>query len=229
MIISHKYKFIFVKTRKTAGTSIEIALSRFCGDDDIITPISPEDEEIRKELKGSGPQNCFLPLKKYTVMDWFRFLMSDKKPLLFYNHIPASEIRKRVSEEVWNTYFKFCFERNPWDKTISYYYRRTRESQPRPSLFKCLSSEDFPKLSDFEKYTIDGEIVMDYVARYENIEHDIQYITNRLGLPSNIQLPMAKSGFRKDKRHYKEIINSEERKKIAEIFKREISYFDFEF
>ncbi|MEL6382956.1 MAG: chondroitin 4-O-sulfotransferase, partial [Cyanobacteria bacterium J06626_18] len=31
MIISHEYKFIFLKTRKTAGTSIEIALSKFCG------------------------------------------------------------------------------------------------------------------------------------------------------------------------------------------------------
>ncbi|WP_275670288.1 hypothetical protein [Okeania hirsuta] len=40
MIISHKYKFIFLKTIKTSGTSIEIYLSRFCGDDDVITPIS---------------------------------------------------------------------------------------------------------------------------------------------------------------------------------------------
>ena len=37
MIISHKHKFIFFKTRKTAGTSLQIALSEFCGSDDIIT------------------------------------------------------------------------------------------------------------------------------------------------------------------------------------------------
>ena len=67
MILSHKHKFIFIKTRKTAGTSIEIALSRFCGKDDIITPISPEDEKIRKKI-GVKPQNYhesiydFLPL-----------------------------------------------------------------------------------------------------------------------------------------------------------------------
>ena len=41
VIVSHKHKFIFIKTRKTAGTSIELFLSRFCGEKDIITPIYP--------------------------------------------------------------------------------------------------------------------------------------------------------------------------------------------
>ena len=35
MIISHKHKFIFFKTRKTAGTSLQIALSEFCEDGDV--------------------------------------------------------------------------------------------------------------------------------------------------------------------------------------------------
>ena len=65
MIISHKHKFIFLKTVKTAGTSIEIALSKYCGPDDIITPASPEDEITRSELGYPGPQNCFSPIRKY--------------------------------------------------------------------------------------------------------------------------------------------------------------------
>ena len=31
MIISHEHKFIFLKTKKTAGTAIEAALSELCG------------------------------------------------------------------------------------------------------------------------------------------------------------------------------------------------------
>ena len=65
MIVSHKYKFIFLKTRKTVGTSIEIALSRFCGEQDIITPITPEDEKLRQELGIRRPQNFYIPFAKY--------------------------------------------------------------------------------------------------------------------------------------------------------------------
>ena len=53
MIISHEHKFIFLKTKKTAGTSIELALSQLCGPDDVIPPITDSDEALRAE--GSGP------------------------------------------------------------------------------------------------------------------------------------------------------------------------------
>jgi hypothetical protein len=59
MIVSHKHRFIFLKTKKTAGTSIELALSALCGRDDIITPLAqPEDEPLRL---GHAPQNWRRP------------------------------------------------------------------------------------------------------------------------------------------------------------------------
>ncbi len=65
MIVSHKHKFIFLKTNKTAGTSIEIALSKFCGEDDIITRISPKDEQTRRDLGYRGAQNFQAPFRDY--------------------------------------------------------------------------------------------------------------------------------------------------------------------
>jgi hypothetical protein len=38
MVISHRHRFIFVKTARTAGTSIEIFLSTHCGAGDVLTP-----------------------------------------------------------------------------------------------------------------------------------------------------------------------------------------------
>ena len=43
-------EFIFIKTRKTAGTSIEIALSNFCKPEDIITcSLSKSEENDERE------------------------------------------------------------------------------------------------------------------------------------------------------------------------------------
>ena len=57
MIVSHQHKLIFIKPRKVAGTSFEIALAKFCSEGDIITPISRNDEEIRQRLGFIGPRN----------------------------------------------------------------------------------------------------------------------------------------------------------------------------
>ena len=70
MILSHKYKFIFLKTNKTAGTSIELALSKFCEAEDIITPVTPQDEELRRSLGHPGPQNHCPSFSDYSRRDW---------------------------------------------------------------------------------------------------------------------------------------------------------------
>ena len=56
MIISHKNKFIFLKPKKVAGTSMEIFLSQFCGDNDVITQIGTENLRVRSKIY-KGPIN----------------------------------------------------------------------------------------------------------------------------------------------------------------------------
>ena len=57
MIISKSNKFVFIKGRKVAGTSIEAGLSMLCTSDDILTPITPIDELLRLKTKGLMTQN----------------------------------------------------------------------------------------------------------------------------------------------------------------------------
>ena len=62
MIISKRNKFVFVKGRKVASTSAEILLSKYCGVDDIITPITPFDELNRIK---SGYRCCRIIIKNF--------------------------------------------------------------------------------------------------------------------------------------------------------------------
>ena len=48
MIISHKLKVIYIKLAKVTGTSFELALSKYCGPDDILTPIGKNGGEYRE-------------------------------------------------------------------------------------------------------------------------------------------------------------------------------------
>ena len=56
MIVSHSHRFIFIKTRKVAGTSVELFLSQFCGEEDIVTTLGP-DEKLRE---GMGARNYWV-------------------------------------------------------------------------------------------------------------------------------------------------------------------------
>ena len=230
MIISHKHQFIFLKTSKTAGTSIEIALSKFCGPDDIITPVSAEDEKMRAELGYRGAQN-------YLSTDWgggvrgvLGKLMGKDQPRAYYNHIKGRKVKPLIGAEAWNSYYKFCFVRNPWDRVVSQYYWRCK-SEPRPSILEFIEAGRMKSLKRKSEgvYMINGKVVVDHICKFENIVEELEVIREKLGIPEPLELPRAKSGTRKDKRSYREILGEEEKEKIAEFFADEIKLMDYKF
>ena len=221
MIISHKHKFIFLKTRKTAGTSIEIALRQFCGPDDIITRISPVDEKTSQELGGRGPQNYEAPFRHYRLSDWY-LLLTRRSRRVFSGHMPSRHVSQYAGRTVWNDYYKFCFERNPFDKAVSRYYWSTRKSDPRPSIDEYLASAPERLLSNWDVYTIDDQVAVDFIGRFENLKEDLATISKKIGLPGELVLPRAKGGHRKDKRHYSEVLSPESRAVIERVCAREL-------
>ena len=57
MIVSHRHRFIFVKTAKTAGSSVELYLRQFCGPDDIVPYLGPDDERLARSIGAGRPRN----------------------------------------------------------------------------------------------------------------------------------------------------------------------------
>lgn len=229
MILSHKHKFIFIKTEKTAGTSLEIALSEFCGPDDIITKITINDELKRRELGYKTAQNYNIPFSKYVQLDWGRLLLK-RRTAKFYNHMPASEVKGLVSEEVWNTYYKFSFDRNPWDKMISWYYWKNRNGDYE-SIDDFIDKGMGAQVKGFDLYTIGGVKAMDDIFKYENIPGALKTITEKLNLPKPLQMPnyIAKGGARKEKKHFSELLSPEAIEHVNVMAAREIRLLDYRF
>lgn len=214
MIISLKHKFIFIKTKKTASTSIEVGLSGICGPQDVITPLMIPDEMRRKKMGFRGMQNY-----------------KQRNGRTFRDHMGAKEVRGLVGDKIWGEYYTFCFERNPWDKTISEYYWK-RKHLGGISLNQYLHTDDFNSLSangGIDLYTADGEVIVDKVYAYERLDEAYHSLAECFDLVKMPDLPRLKSTSRIDRRPYQEIISMEERQIIEAAFQREIALFGYEF
>lgn len=229
MIVCHQYKFIFIKTSKSAGTSVEIALSQFCGEGDIIAPISSKDQKTRARAGYPGPQNCYSPPGDYRANDIARFLLKGKRKLRYYNHMSAGEVRDRIGQDAWDGYFKFCFVRNPWDRVISLYYHRFK-TEPRPSIREFIDSgalDDLKRLGP-DLYRIDGTVAVDHVYKYEHLADELQSLRATLALPVPLELVNAKGGFRKDRKSFHDVLNKEEIAEISKTFSEEIESMQYD-
>jgi len=199
MIISHQHRFIFVKTLKTAGTSIEIFLSQRCGPHDIVTPIIPHVEPHR-------PRNHEG----------------------FFNHMPASEIREHVGREIWDGYFKFCVERNPWDKTLSYFHMMNHRQGGGLALDHFLEGNDFP--ISFPNYTDGNRVIVDRVLRYEQLNEELADVFASLKIPFEGSLGVnAKSEYRSDRRPYREVYTPRQARIVGDIFAGECRLHGYKF
>lgn len=238
MIVSHRHRFIFLKTGKTAGTSVEIALSGLCGPEDVITPIVPEDEAVRTGMGCRGPQHWVLPVSAWTGADWIRVLRRPTRPgkarPKFYHHMPAAEAAPRLGSGgkggVWDSYFKFCFARNPWDRAVSMYDWRYRDTA-RPSMREFLFSPAAERLRDgsWGLYTIDGRVAVDRVCRFEFLESDLRGVLDGLGVTDEVRLPVTKAGTRRDRRPYWELFDDACRERVAELCAAEIGLMGYRF
>jgi len=229
MILSYRYKFIFIKTAKTAGTSIEVFLSKQCGPADVLTPIEPPVEGHQpRNYKGfinPIPEILERPGKFFLALQ--HSITSRKK---FYRHMPAFEVRRRVPAKVWNSYFKFCVERNPWDKVLSHYHMHADREGVSLSLDEYLARGRFP-INHF-RYTdrAGTKIIVDRVLRYENLMAELSEVFSRLNIPFDGALGVAaKSEYRIDRTQYQQVFNNEQRRIVEKAFAKEIELHGYQF
>ncbi|MEM9412350.1 MAG: sulfotransferase family 2 domain-containing protein [Planctomycetota bacterium] len=225
MLVSHQHRFIYTKTAKTAGTSVESFFERFC-----MPEGEWQQEHSRDEYRSStgiiGYRGVDIPAGT-----------------IWWNHMPAISIRKELGVDIWDKYFKFCVVRNPYEKCISAYEHFGRY-QDEPSEVSDVNETEgltdeqrrfFYYLKsaapdDRDRYVIDGEFCLDDVIRYESLEDGIHRICQRLSLPCDMEyLPTFKQGYRRPNATGENLYSTPARKQVEEQFAYEIEHFGYEY
>jgi hypothetical protein len=210
MIISHKYKFIFIHIQKCAGTSITYALNPYLDKNDVVLGCTPEGEKLSQ-------------------------IWGKTKGL--YKHVTAKKAREAIEPEIWDNYFKFSFIRNPWDMVVSTYHWWLKTDwdnrEKTGAKIRALNNFEEYVLSPYlRKNTCcefvkdgKGDYLVDFIGRQESLEKDFAYVCGRVGLP-NIELP--KKNISKHK-SYQSYYNEITQQIIAEKFKWDIKNFEYSF
>ena len=172
MIISHKLKVIYIKLLKVAGSSFEIALSKYCGPDDILTPILLEGEMQKSMGYYHGARN-------------YEHLKPNPK---YYPHFKASQGQKYLPKDVWDNYLKIASIRCPYDVYISLYHFGKYRSQENKKKSPGKNFEEFAiknkrVLRNLCSLHGEGKILIDFLIKYENLDQDISELEVKIDCP----------------------------------------------
>jgi hypothetical protein len=199
MLVSHRKRFIYTKTLKTAGTSVESYFEPYCMPENAWAFAHERDEYVGETgivgYRGPDP----------TGKTWF-------------NHMSAEVIRRQLGPARWAAYFKFCVIRDPFDKLVSAFHFFEQEgaalrglSGLRLRIRRWIRDRRYPtteerfrawvreggSVDDRDTYTIQGEICVDYAIRYEDLTAGVQHVCEVLELAFEpARLPRLKTGIR---------------------------------
>ncbi len=216
MLLSLRYKFLFIHVAKTGGTSVRAALNRYKWRDPYQIPLS-----LCSRISG---------------------LTGHRLGCKFPRHAKAIAAYEMLPREMFLDLFKFAFVRNPWDLQVSSFHHIRRE---RPHIMK--GSQDFEAFLNWKldpsrpyhyivdtsmelqsDYLVDlkGNIIVDFIGRYERFEEDFEEVCRRIGI-APAKLPHRRKA--EDRTDYRRYYNEKTMKIVADRFKPDIDRFGYAF
>ena len=203
MLVSYSKEFVYVKTMKTAGTSTEAWLERYC--------LPPEVTDI-------GEHSRFMTVSDHGIVGGrYHGVRVDDR---FYNHMPLHEIRDRLATECAWAFGGFNFianTRNPWDKMVSMFWNyhnhetealRTVDFKVIQHMFyKFVRSRHHQHLmtDERDRFCIDGKFRIDYVIQYEHLHDHLEELSRQLHIEMDWSMfPRHKTEWRARQEHYQD-------------------------
>lgn len=217
MLLSPRYRFLFVHIAKTGGTSVRAALER---------------------VRWRDPWYWLMfPCHRLSHLTGHR--LGTKFP----RHAHAIAAMEMLPREFYDSLFKFAFVRNPWDLQVSSFHHIRRErphylqghedfagflrwklDAARPYQFHLDTSIE--RQSD---YLVDlhGNLIVDFVGRYERLQDDFASICGRIGIAVPT-LPHRRQATDRGK-DYRSYYDDVTAALVAEHFRADIERFGYRF
>ena len=193
---------------KTATHTVRYALRPFLGNDD--------------------EEHCFLYKPSKLNIDAFK----ERKN----GHFSVDEIKPHLSEEIWQTYFKFAFVRNPWDRFVSICFFHYKAIQKNPKiadnfLLELISrpASDIPhQFRPQSTYLFDshGNSPIDFIGKFENLQADFDVLCEKAGIPQSNLGQVNQSRHDNYTRYYSSPLLKQ---KVSERYIDDIRNFDYKF
>ena len=207
MIYCDKKKIIFIHLVKTGGSSIKDAFSMPWGKHMMVKELFDNSLAGNKKIL-EGDERHFCSIKEIE-----RF---------------KEQVRLR-----WDSYYKFSFVRNPWDRVISEIFFNIKRGRcesreiKRMILDKCKGPAENVWKKNYIEWLLgpSGGIDLDFIGRFENLQLDINTICDnielrRRGLP---HLNESAHG------HYSSYYDQETRDAVAKSYAEDIEHFGYKF
>ncbi|MDK3019099.1 hypothetical protein [Pseudodonghicola flavimaris] len=191
--ISHPYRFIFIKTIKTGGSSIEMFFEPLCTPPGhVVEHLTPTLVSEYGVIGRRGPSR--LGVFDNAVS---RRLSRYQK---WYNHMTAAQVRRRLGRETFDSYLKISSIRNPYDLVISLYFqvgRGKRQALPEdPDALRDAFREFVAGrwTNQLKLLNVDGQMAVQRFVRLENVVDDLSGIASEIGADiSLLKLPHVKN------------------------------------
>jgi len=146
-------------------------------------------------------------------------------------------------------YFKFTIVRNPWDRAVSAFFHDVKMCKTNPSvrrlkarsLFKKYGIEGFNEFikiinikklsrqhSHYRRQTPFLDAKYDYICRFENINKDIKFVCDKLGIDFK-RFEHKNKSLEKEKAHYSDFYSEKSIELIHDIYEEDINKLNYTF
>ena len=102
----------------------------------------------------------------------------------------AEETRAHIDPAVWRNYSSLP-SNAPWDRQVSHRYR---EESDRPDFATFIHKDKKAHINNFGVYSIDGNLAVDFLGRFETLEKDLRFALEHVGLSTAGRFPMRRRG-----------------------------------